>query len=127
MGRDFRRNLWACLPAGAALLVLVGCGGSERGGGKYSVTLAWDAPTTNADGTPLTDLAGYNVYDGETSGIYTAVTDVGDVTTFTLKGLPAGLRFFAVTAYDSSGNESDFSVEVSATLPIAVGDIRAGD
>jgi len=23
------------------------------------ITLSWDAPTTNADGTPLADLAGY--------------------------------------------------------------------
>ena len=28
------------------------------------VTLSWDPPTTNADGTPLTDLAGYKVYYG---------------------------------------------------------------
>ena len=29
-----------------------------------SVTLAWTEPTTNADGTRLTDLAGYRVYLG---------------------------------------------------------------
>jgi hypothetical protein len=27
-------------------------------------TLSWDPPTTNVDGTPLTDLAGYKVYYG---------------------------------------------------------------
>ena len=27
-------------------------------------TLSWTAPTTNADGTPLKDLHGYNVYYG---------------------------------------------------------------
>ena len=34
-------------------------------------TLAWDPPTTNADGSPLTDLAGYKIYYVTTSGNYT--------------------------------------------------------
>ena len=28
----------------------------------WQVQLAWDAPTTNTDGTPVTDLAGYYLY-----------------------------------------------------------------
>ncbi len=127
MGRRFRGYFWVFLPVAAALLLPAGCGGNEGGGGKYSVTLAWDAPTTNADGTPLEDLAGYKLYDGKTSATYTAVTDVGNVTAFRLKDLPAGPRFFAVTAYDTAGNESEFSVEVSAVLPIAAGGLRATD
>ena len=42
-----------------------GGGGSSRSGtgngSSHSATLTWDAPTTNADGTPLTDLEGYAV------------------------------------------------------------------
>src|SRR4030042_1896878 len=41
-------------------------------------TLSWDAPTTNADGTPLTDLAGYKVYYGTASGTYGTPINVGN-------------------------------------------------
>jgi hypothetical protein len=88
-------------------------------GETYAVTLSWDAPTTNADGTPLGDLAGYKVYDGGSAGSYTMSTDVGNVTTATLEGYPEGTYYFTVVAYDTSGNESDYSNEVVATLPIA--------
>ncbi|MFQ5650481.1 MAG: Ig-like domain-containing protein [bacterium] len=75
-----------------------------------TVTVSWDANTES-------DLAGYNIYIGESSGNYTGVVDVGNVTEFTWNNLQDGKTyFFAVTAYDFSGNESDFSAEVSVTL-----------
>ena len=33
-----------------------------------TIKLAWDAPTTNENGTPLTDLKEYKLYYGQTSG-----------------------------------------------------------
>ena len=33
-------------------------------GGPGSATLSWEAPTTNTNGTALTDLAGYRIYYG---------------------------------------------------------------
>jgi len=33
----------------------------------------WTAPTTNTDGTPLMDLAGYNIYVGNAPGQFTTV------------------------------------------------------
>jgi len=84
--------------------------------GTSNVTLAWDAPTTNADGTKLTDLAGYKLYYGAESGVYTKTVDVGDITTFQVKGIPDGPYFFAVTAYDTMGNESGYSNEVNTFL-----------
>lgn len=76
--------------------------------------LAWDAPTTNADGTILTDLAGYNIYYGTTSRGYINVIDVGNVTNYTIGNLSWDIvYYFTVTAYDTSGNESEFSNEVS--------------
>ena len=78
---------------------------------------AWDPPTTNADGTSLTDLAGYKLYHGTASRQYAMVLDVGNATAFTVDSLPAGTRYFAVTAYDASGNESVHSLEVWTTLP----------
>jgi fibronectin type 3 domain-containing protein len=97
----------------SVLALLAGCGGGGGGGGgpSYSsVTLAWDEPTTNEDGTPLTDLAGYNVYYGTSSNTYTHIEDAGTATIYNVTGLTVGTTYyFAVTAYDFSGNHSDFS------------------
>lgn len=79
-----------------------------------TANLAWDAPTTNADGTILTDLAGYKIYYGTTSRGYANVIDVGNVTNYTVGNLSWGIvYFFTVTAYDTAGNESIYSNEVS--------------
>lgn len=81
-----------------------------------SATLAWDAPTTNIDGTPLTDLTGYKIYFGTSSGNYTSVIDVGNITTYTVSNLSSGTYYFAVRSYDASGIESDFSNEASKSI-----------
>ena len=81
-----------------------------------SATLSWNAPTTNTDGTPLTDLAGYKVHMGTSSGNYTTVVDIGNVMTYTVSNLAPGTYYFVVTAYDSSSNESSFSNEASKTI-----------
>jgi len=81
-----------------------------------STTLAWDASTTNADGTPLTDLAGYKVYYGNSSGSYTVSVDVGNLTGAIISNLESGIWCFAVTAYDTSGNESEYSDEACKTV-----------
>jgi hypothetical protein len=80
------------------------------------VTLRWKAPTTNADGSPLNDLAGYKIYYGTSSGNYTKSVDVGNVTIYTMKNLPTGTVHFALTSYDKAGNESDFSDEGSKLI-----------
>jgi hypothetical protein len=112
--RSFR-FLFFCLISFAILnLALFLSAGKVYSG---QATLSWDAPTTNADGTPLTDLAGYKVYYGTASGIYSQNKDVGNVTTYTVTNLTDGLTYyFAVTAYDTSMNESGYSNEVSKTI-----------
>jgi len=53
-------------PLGAALgalVILAGC--ASRGGvpaGEGILLVSWMPPTTNPDGTPLTDLASYQIY-----------------------------------------------------------------
>lgn len=88
--------------------------------------LSWTAPTTNEDGTPLTDLAGYNVYAGKVSRgqqevvlltIYPVKEEVnGIATTYTVKGLSDGTWYFSVTAYNSKGTESAYSNEVNKVI-----------
>lgn len=73
-----------------------------------SVNLAWD-PSEFADG--------YKVYWGTASRVYGPPMDVGNVTTATVTHLTNTYTyFFAVTAYNTFG-ESDFSSEVSVTIP----------
>lgn len=94
-------------------VLCLGWGGSAAAG---TVTLLWDAPETDADGGPLTGLAGYVLYWGESSGDYPTNIDVGNATTYTLTGLPEDVPlYFVVTAYDDASprNESKPSNEVS--------------
>src|SRR4030042_2350369 len=80
--------------------------------------LSWDTPSTNEDGTPLTDLAGFKIYYGTASGNYTQNIDVGNVTTYPVTNLTDGLTYyFVVTAYNALRNESRYSTEISKTLP----------
>ncbi len=73
------------------------------------VTIAWDANTES-------NLAGYKVYYGTASGVYDTPIVLGNQTTYTITGLPAGTYYIAVTALNSSGLESGYSNEVSTTI-----------
>ncbi|MFB3924900.1 MAG: malectin domain-containing carbohydrate-binding protein [Syntrophales bacterium] len=75
------------------------------------VTLAWDANSES-------DLAGYKVYYGTSSRNYSSRIDVGNWTGCTISGLSAGSTYyFAATAYDTGGLESEYCAEVSYTIP----------
>ncbi len=72
-----------------------------------TIKLKWD-PVSDSD---LTD---YKIYYGYESGAYSFVDTVGRVTTHTLTNLNDCMTYYiAVTSYDTSGNESDYSNEVS--------------
>jgi len=75
------------------------------------ITLAWDQ-------NPESDIAGYKVYYGLESGAYSNVIDIGSYTSCTISGLEEGETYFIVaTAYDTSGNESAYSGEITYTVP----------
>lgn len=76
-----------------------------------TITLLWDAPLTNSDGTPLKDLKGYKIYSAiADSGVYTSVDTKSLATTYTTT--ITDVTFFKATAYDTSDNESQFSNKV---------------
>lgn len=81
-----------------------------------TATVSWGANTES-------DLSGYKIYYGSFSGSYDVVQDVRNATSFRVGSLIIGnTYYFAVTAYDFSGNESNFSdevlyVAVEATIP----------
>src|SRR6478672_74723 len=81
--------------------------------GQSTVDVAWDA-------CPEPDIAGYEVFFGTVSGIYTATLDNGLSTAATLSGLNPGVTYFcAVRAYDTSSRFSGFSEEISFVAPVA--------
>jgi hypothetical protein len=83
-----------------------------------AVTLSWDPPTANADGTALVDLKGYKVHYGPTSRSYSKTVEVSNpgLTTYVVDNLPTGTYYFAVTAYNSTGVESSLSGEISTMV-----------
>jgi hypothetical protein len=77
-----------------------------------TATLTWNASTES-------DLTGYKVYRGTGSGTYGAplATLPKTTTNYTATGLQNGTTyFFVITAYDSAGNESTYSNEVSKSI-----------
>jgi len=91
----------------AACISIIGCQSVEAG----QVALAWTASSSSS-------VAGYKTYYGTASGAYTSSVDSGKTTSVSVTSLQDGLKYyFAVVAYDASGNKSAYSNEVAATLP----------
>ena len=75
-----------------------------------SVTVAWDP-------NPEANIAGYTVYWGTQSGVYTSSRAVTGATSLTVTNLTDGRTYyFVVQAYNTAGLRSDYSLEVSAYI-----------
>lgn len=83
-----------------------------------SATLSWQAPTARTDGSPLTNLAGYRIRYGTSSGNYPNVVSIpnGGITSAVVGNLPPATYYFVISAYDATGAESDNSSPVSKTI-----------
>jgi hypothetical protein len=76
------------------------------------VTLTWDAPVANEDGTPLVDLGGYEIMRGTTSQVYTWTSNVGKVTSKWFTGLTEGTTYYwSGRSYNTGGLYSDLATE----------------
>jgi hypothetical protein len=114
------------------LMVLAGCNfnydspsgtqasaGTSAGTGTGTAELAWQMPTENTNGTPLTDLAGYTIVYGaspSTMNRWVQLTDIG-TTGYVIKGLGQGTWYFAIVSYTLSGANSALSNISSKTIP----------
>jgi hypothetical protein len=83
-----------------------------------TATLSWTAPTHDTNGTPITNLAGYNLHYGKTSTTMTSVIAVNDPASasYVIRNLAPGTWYFAVVAYNTQAMESTFSNVVSKTI-----------
>jgi PKD repeat protein len=88
--------------------------------GDYYIVLTWNAPTTNTDGSDLTNLDGYNIYRSSQSGgpyvkiatlILVSQTYRDDVL------VPGFSGYYVVTALNGIGRESGHSNEAWAEIP----------
>ena len=76
-----------------------------------ALSLSWNANTES-------DLAGYTVYYGNTTGIYTSFKDVFNVTSYVISNVTEDKTYYiTLRAYDKSGNESKSSQEVYIYVP----------
>ena len=83
-----------------------------------TATLTWDAPTQRTDNTVLTDLAGYEIHFGQSPRSYSNRITVKNpgITTYMVDNLSSGTWYFAVSAFDSSGQKSNVSGEGQKTV-----------
>lgn len=102
--RTFHSSLSSLLSAtlAAFLGVLIGAAISYAA----QVTLEWDANSEP-------NLSGYNIYYGKSTRDYDMTSDVGNWTSVTIADLEDNeTYYFAVTAYNTDGDESGYSSEV---------------
>jgi hypothetical protein len=83
-----------------------------------SAVLSWAAPTENADGSPITDLAGYRIFYGTSPTELTKSVNVAGArsTTYVIQGLDSGTYYFSIVAYNSIGLGSHYSSLASTVL-----------
>ena len=83
-----------------------------------SVRLSWTPPTSNSDGSPLTNFAGYRIYWGTSPTSFSNSETVNNagLASYVVEQLPPATWFFVVTAVNSQGGESSFSNVASKTI-----------
>ncbi len=110
------RTIWVIV----LLFAFMAVSGNTVFAQNTQVNIGWNA---NAE----QDLAGYKLYKGASSGVYDGVVDVGSVVAYPVI-LADGTHYIAVTAYDTSGNESGYSEELvlstDATSPVPATGLR---
>ena len=103
-------------------LPLVSCssGGSGEPAASPPASIATASAHFEWDPNTETDLAGYKIYKGTSSGQYSMpiATLPASSTSYEADGLQKGSTyFFVVTAFDNSGNEGPLSHELTIPIP----------
>jgi hypothetical protein len=84
-----------------------------------SASLSWAAPTQNTDGSTISNLSGYRIYYGTNANSLDRMIQVSGpgTTNHVVDNLRSGTYFFAVSAYNNAGAESDRSTVGSKAIP----------
>ena len=117
--RGPRRPSASPVPAGATTgNVVVTVGGQVSNALPFAVTPAPANTTITAtwNANPETNIAGYKLSYGSSSGSYTSTMDVGNVTNAVVQIVVGQTYYFAVQAYNTAGRLSPFSTEVPFPL-----------
>ncbi len=79
------------------------------------VTLSWQPPTQNENGSHLQDLAGYRIYLGRSADTLTRVIVLNNpgLTRYVVENLSPAKWYFAMTSFNRKGRESRRSATVS--------------
>jgi len=99
----------------AAAIPAASSGAAES---NTSVTISWMPPQTNADGSALTDLAGYRIHYGTQASDLNAEIDIptAGLADYVVEGLKSNSTYyFAISSYNSQGVESADSAVISVT------------
>jgi len=83
-----------------------------------SALLTWRTPSTNSDGSPLTNLAGFYIrYGKQPTSLDQLVNVAGvDATQYVVANLSVGTWYFTISSYTTAGAESPPSAMVSETI-----------
>ncbi len=83
-----------------------------------SVTLDWTPPTANADGSTLSNLAGYRILYGTSAGALNQTIEISNpsVTSYVVQNLSAATWYFSIRSYNSQGVESVSTNPVSQMI-----------
>jgi len=100
---------YASLPAFSLAVVQAATG---------SATISWLPPTQRTDGSALTNLAGYRIRFGTSATAMNQVITLNGsgLTSYMVEGLTPGKWYFGLSAFDSSGVESNTSNVGSKTI-----------
>jgi hypothetical protein len=92
--------------------------GEATGGALGTAQLAWSAPTSNVDGSPLVNLTGYRiVYGTDVAALdHNVLIQSGSTTSYSVTHLTPGTWYFAVQAVTGFGVESAPSNMVTSTI-----------
>lgn len=91
---------------------------NSTGTSNGSATLSWTPPTTNSNGTTLTNLAGYRIYYGTSPSSLTRTVTLSNagLTRYVISDLSAATWYFSIRAYTSTGVESTNSNTVTKVV-----------
>ena len=113
---SFAATLSRCSLCLAPAAFAVGCAATQPATG--SATLTWTRTTTNTNGSPLLNLAGFRIEYGVSPDTLKQSITVADpaATSYTLEDLASGTWYFAISVFTTAGTSSTRSAVVSKTI-----------